>query len=471
MKFIIVFLFSILPFSLQYEKEFFSTNEQLIVFVQEINSEVSSTFKKDILPEIKKLAEEEKIEFILKNITDKAPKEITYTPAIAFRNNDGISFFNGRWNQITKVKNFIRGSRVMHQEKETNIRENEWVWKMDRIKIYAPIKITALEGYKPKKFNENSFLETARKGIEKGTVRFNQIKKLNASLSTRSFHLAFYPYRDKKGYYNITGEIYSQHNCIDPIYQHFEKPVRDKNLEKAFQKIAAILEEHIVHQIKNPSNGDGFDIVSASTKSIPWHSFGKIDHKNSIEEKENWANFNFKNKWKIAGPFAENTPMLFFKFAAPLDAYTGEVSKLNGELILEENKFDLKNAKGQFSIPITSITMGDIGLDEAIFNSILNSEKYPNAHFNFLEIMNASTPLNTETTSEVEIKGELILKGIKHPIITKGNIRPYLKNNKSYLHVQTRFNIDKSIFNVTKGPDGPESIKEQMQFYMNFLME
>ena len=115
--------------------------------------------------------------------------------------------------------------------------------------------------------------------------------------------------------------------------------------------------------------------------------------------------------------------------------------------------------------------MGDIGLDEAIFSSILNSEKYPNASFNFLKIETVSEPLSTGTKSEVSINGELILKGMKHPIIARGNISPYLKDNKSYLHVQANFNIDKSIFGVTKGPDGPAEFKEQMEFYLNFLME
>ena len=45
-------------------------------------------------------------------------------------------------------------------------------------------------------------------------------------------------------------------------------------------------------------------------------------------------------------------------------------------------------------------------------------------------------------------------------------LRHYLKLNAQLLS----FNVDKSIFGVEKGPDGPDDIKENMVFYMNFLL-
>ncbi len=470
MKTLFVFLFSVFPFFSYDGVISFTPKEQLIVFIQDINSEVNEAFNNEMLTKIKKLAEDEKMEFIIEEIKENAPKEITHTPAIVFRNNTGVSYFNGRWNNIDKIKNFIRGTRVMHQQKKDNTRLDEMVWSIDRIQIYAPIKITELQGKIPKKFNEIAFLEIAKKGIEKGTVRFNKTKKINADLSTRSFHLAMYPYRDKKGKYSITGEIYSQHNCIDPIYTHFKNPVVDKDPEKAFKKMAAILEEQIVHQMKNPENGDGFDIVPNTIKSTPWNKFGKMeDNENEMTEND-WGEFNYKKDWKVSGAFAENTPLIFFKFASPIDGYVGEIKELNGNLNLD-NKFSLDKVKGNFSIPIKSVTMGDAGLDNAIHTVILDGEKHPVATFDFIETIDNSGTLKNGGKTKLKIKGEMELKGNKIPVIASGFISPLMRNGKSHLHVQVNFKIDKSEFGVKKGPDGPDGIKEKMEFYMNFLME
>ena len=162
--------------------------------------------------------------------------------------------------------------------------------------------------------------------------------------------------------------------------------------------------------------------------------------------------------------------MIYFKFMQPIDGYTGEVTDLKGELILENDK-NLKGAKGKFTIPITAITMGDSGLDDAIHTMILDGEKYPEASFTFQEIKQLSGSLEGGKESEVEIKGEMELKGKTAAVETQGIIKPYMRNGESYLHINVKFGINKSDFEVKKGPDGPDEIKEQMEFYMNFLME
>ncbi|MGK0391793.1 MAG: polyisoprenoid-binding protein YceI, partial [Maribacter sp.] len=178
--------------------------------------------------------------------------------------------------------------------------------------------------------------------------------------------------------------------------------------------------------------------------------------------------FESKKEWKVVGAFADNIPMIYFSFMQPLDGYTGEVKELNGELILESDD-NLKNATGTFNIPITAITMGDDGLDKAIHTSILDGESYPNASFSFEKIEN-SQELSFSNEQKITIKGKMNLKGKSSPIITAGTIKPYVRDSKSYLHVNLSFNVDKSIFGVEKGPDGPDDIKENMVFYMNFLL-
>ncbi len=469
MRTVIILILSVLPFSIL-EKDIHLEREQLIVFLQETNSEVQSAFEKDVLPELKLLANNEGMDFIVEMIKESAPRAITYTPCVTFRNNEGESFFMGRWNQADKFKNFIRGGRVMHQNRKETFKRDEWVWNLGRLKIYAPIKITELQGAIPKNWNENNFLQQAYEGIEKGTARFNKIENFNVNnIIMKSFHLAFYPYRDKKGKYSITAEIYSQHNCVTPIYTHFENPIQHKDLKKAFEKMAAILEEQIVYQMKNPENGDGFDYVPAETKSVSWNSFGKRGSDNNINTQTGNA-FQFKNEWSVKGAFTENTPMIFFKFKGPLGGYMGEVKKMEGRLNLNGEK-NMNQAEGQFSIPINSITMGDKSLDEAIHTIILEGEKYPKATFQFKKIIQANGNLSQGEKSNIEVEGSMEMKGKKIPVVASGSIYPMVKNGNSFLHAKMKFEIDKSDFNVEKGPDGPEDLKEKMEFYMNFLME
>lgn len=469
MRILILSLLFLIPSVIQNEVFILAGQEQLIVFTQKTNSEVNAVFMEEMLPQIKELASEEGISFIFSEIDEIAPKDVSYTPFIAFRNAGGTSYFSGRWNQMTKIKNFIRSSRVLHQGKEPNYKENILTWQKGRMDMIAPLKITELQGKLPKNYDTDAFMKEAKAAVEAGTPNFNFKNKVNATLSTRSFYWAMYPYRDKKGRYSITGEIYSQYNCVDPIYTHFENPVVHKKLDKAFQEMAAILEEQVMYQLDNPKNGDGFGIVKTEIKSIPWNQFGKMDEQGDDDVRQDESLFETKKEWKVVGAFADNIPMIYFSFMQPLDGYTGEVKELNGTLTLE-NDNNLQNATGDFNIPVTAITMGDDGLDEAIHTSILDGGTYPNASFTFEKIA-MSHELSFSNEQKISIRGSMNLKGKSSPIKTVGTIKPYVRNGNSYLHANLSFNVDKSIFGVEKGPDGPDDIKENMVFYMNFLLQ
>lgn len=469
MRLFLLSLLFLIPISIQNETFILAEQEQLIVFTQKTNSEVNAVFMEEMLPQIKALASEEGISFIFSEIDEIAPKDVSYTPFIAFRNTRGTSYFSGRWNQMSKIKNFIRSSRVLHQGKEPNYKENILVWQNGRMNMFAPLKITALQGKLPRNYNAETFMKDAMAAIEEGTPNFNFKDRANATLSTRSFYWAMYPYRDKKGRYNITGEIYSQYNCVEPIYTHFENPVVHKDCKKAFQQMAAILEEQVKYQLDNPKNGDGFGVVKTEIKSIPWNQFGKIKEKQEEAKAQDESLFQAKKEWTVASAFANNIPMIYFSFMQPLDGYTGEVKELKGKMTLDNND-NLQNAVGKFSIPITAITMGDDGLDKAIHTSILDGERYPEASFIFEKIKTAHE-LSFSNEKKITIQGKMNLKGKTSPITTTGTIKPYLRNGQSYLHANLSFNVNKSVFGVEKGPDGPDEIKENMVFYMNFLLQ
>lgn len=469
MRFIILLLAFIIPSEIQNASVFFQ-KEQLIVFIQDSDSKVGSTFNKEILPQIESLSKEQGVEYILEAIGADAPKEVTYTPFVAFRDNRGVSYFSGRWNQISKIKNFIRSTRVLHQMKESNIKDEILVWETGRMNVIAPLKVTELKGKLPKKFDAEFFQKEALASIEEGSSNFNIQSGIDATLSTRSFYWAMYPYRDESGRYNITGEIYSQYNCVDPIYTHFENPVVNKDCKKAFKEMTSILEVETLRQMNNPEKGDGFDVVSNDVKEVSWNKFGNIEAKNEGEEEVDWSKFKLKKEWKVKGVFAENVPLIYFKFMQPLDGYTGEVKELNGELSLL-NDTSIKGAKGEFRIPIKAITMGDPGLDDAIHSFILDGEKYPEASFVFEKMEWISGDLEGGSQSEFTTNGIMEMKGKSTRVLAKGLIKPYLMNEQSLLNVNLKFSIDKSEFGVESGPDGPDEIKEEMEFYMNFLME
>ncbi len=271
-KLFFLFFSYLFPFGLQSQISETTNSDQLIVFIQGINSEVELEFKEKTLPGIENLAKEVNLDFIIYNITDSAPKEIKYTPAIVFHNKKEHFIYRGKWNKIEHIEHFIKNRQKNIIDKKENTNKNNLLWAWGRTRISIKTEINSLQGKVPKKFNHKHFLEQAQMGIEKGTPRAH-FKNHNSG--DQQFKMVFHSSRDRKGRYSITGEILLENDSKNPIYRHLKNPIIDENPKIAFKKMAAILEEQILYFTKSPSDGNGFDIIPQYIKSIPWNIIGK----------------------------------------------------------------------------------------------------------------------------------------------------------------------------------------------------
>ena len=114
-----------------------SETEQLIVFVQPDASEVEKAFRERRLPEIRKLAEAMGVSVHVVDARKGSPAEVGITPLIVYQNHRGRSIYQGRTNTPQRIRNFIRTSRFVPQEKEPNRREDIPILQEGRVPGYG----------------------------------------------------------------------------------------------------------------------------------------------------------------------------------------------------------------------------------------------------------------------------------------------------------------------------------------------
>ncbi|MEM6723809.1 MAG: hypothetical protein AAF598_07205, partial [Bacteroidota bacterium] len=128
-SFSLVLFASLVAFSLP-EKT--AVTEQLILFRQAYDP-----INDQQIDELKALAEQLNLQFVDQLITDRAPIEIALTPAIVYQNYRGRSIYKGRYNNIPRIKNFIRTSRRVYQPAETLKKKDLLVKTLGRAKVGA----------------------------------------------------------------------------------------------------------------------------------------------------------------------------------------------------------------------------------------------------------------------------------------------------------------------------------------------
>ncbi len=437
--------------------------EQLIIFRQNTESTVIVDFHVKMMDDIKAIAKKQNLDIIIADIEDGAPKEVTYTPFIAFRNKEGVSLFYGRWNQASKLENFIRTSRIFKQSDAATLKEDILEFKSGRTKVLMPIKITEMTGTPPKDYNYESFKKEVKEYADEGTLKFKQVPQSALGKNTRAFYTAIYVNHDEKCNYAVTSEIYSQFNCETPIYTSFDNPVVSKKLGKAVKEVALNLEAEIFRQMRNPDNGDGFDAIPSKWQEVTWADIGgELDGPvlENVDEGEP-QKFIAKEKWTTNLNVREgDDPFGLFRFMAPLDNYTGELKSMKGNAVLQPGSIS-----GAFTVPVSAITMGDKDLDDAISSFILKGDEM------FLGFSWKQAGLKDNLSSgmpvDFKIPARLKLNEKEKSVDVEGRLVP----QGEQLQVSASFSIDKSIFGVEKGPDGPEETKELMEFFLRFNLK
>ena len=449
----------------------YTTTDQLIVFTNTTNPILSDQDIKNL----ESLAKEADVQLKIIDIQQQgAPKEITYTPTLVFQNYLGRSFYYGRYTNKSRLHNFMRISRLAHQQDAENIKNDLLSWQDGRSTVIAPLKITALKGAPPTDFDPDEFMLMAKKAIQDGMSNFKLKEKMPITRTTRSFYCNFYPYLDNGGRLTISAEIFSQYNCIQPIFQKYNDGlVKGKWEDRAalFAKAGEMMEAEMVNQIKNSTNGDAFQFIPQTIQIKDWDELQlSLPFKPLAESDTQIQAIELPKKWKVAPHKSTKEPIAIFSFPSPLDGYAGEIKALSGTLEIAENN-SLQNTIGDFEVNISDITMGAEDFDAAVQNKMLKKALFPSSTFHFDQITDDVQPLKIGRVTTFEVTGTFTLLGISKKVDVVANIEPVFVAEELQLQVNASFQIPlKKQFGVD-GPDGPSPAKDILQFYMKFFME
>ncbi len=445
--------------------------ETLVLFVAKERPILSE----EELEDIEGLAKEMSIQFIIHNSADGIPTGVTTLPSLYFQNRKGRSKYYGRYSNIPRLKNFIRTSKLAHQKNEAHEKKHLFVWKEGRADVSAPLKLTELTGSVPPDFDQAAFEEMAKKALADGMQFFKLEDTHLTTKNTRSFYFNIYPYLSESNELSLSTEVFSQYNCVKPVFTQDIPIAQSKWAEKevAFKQAGKFVEEEILRQIKYSEAGDAFQPVSNKVKEISWEGMGLGDALDMDEQVERKVvkEFEFARSWKVEQRENKEEPIIIYHFLSPVDNYAGEVKELAGVMELSKNG-SMEGATGKFVVDIGDVTMGSDDFDKEVHYKMLNRKSFPEASFEFVRVNGVKDELKLGVSQKMEVEGVFTMMGIPIPIVVDTEIEPFMaKNDVPKLQVNCTFQLPLfEKFNV-EGPDGPSPAKDVLQFYMQFNLE
>lgn len=447
---------------------------ELIVFTGNPKDAVTKDFKEKTLPRIKELAKAQGIAVVEKNITKGVPEEVTFTPSMYFQNHLGRSLYIGRYQATDKLKTFLRTVSRIPQSTAPNEKHHVLVWKQDRATVVLPIKVTALDGMVPDGHDANAFHQEALQALARGASRFKLEAAYQAQRTDRAMYLALYPYHGADGKLFVSAEMYSQFNCVEPIFRRFEHPFAGtwKNWKAVFEEAGKILQDEVVRQLGSTAKGDGMIPIPASTPTRSWEDLGlALPKAPATLTQGNLPAIHLGTRWELEGPTESGASMLNFSFMAPVDHYAGEVKTLFGSLELSAGP-SLRDARGRFGIETQSLTLGDSGLDAHV-HEMIGILDHPRAFFSFERMVSMENPsLAFGTVTQFTVQGSLEFMGIKLPLAVTAQMEPILDENAApRVAVTAAFSLRLKENYGLEGPDGPLPAADTMQFLLNFLLK
>lgn len=465
---LILLIIPILPQNARPAQKF----EQLIVFVQQKTSAVDDVFSGRFLPEIRKLAESMGVEVHIVDARRGSPVEVALTPLIVYQNHRGRSIYQGRTTTPERIRNFIRTSRFVPQGEELNRRENIPVWSRGRSRLWAPLKVSAVTGTRPKNYRKETFIAEALESIKEGFRKFKVQKTAELGRADRGFYMDFYPWLAQDRTLFISLALFSQFDCKKPVFTEKITGPWEKRA-KLFRQAAALMEDKVGQITADPESGDSLDPVDKSVPQLKWEQIGFTLPPAPKATSAEWdVSAVVPQKWVLAAPSTHDPPMILFRFPAPMDNYAGEVKSGRGEVSLPDDR-QVEGARGFVEIDThTAVTMGDPRLDEAIRGSMmLYSKKYPTARFDVEKISGNGQPIAYGRLSPAAVSGKFSLKGKSVPLTSITEIEPIIgEDGKPRMLVRGAFKIDLRNFNI-EGADGPAPARHMLLLDLNLILK
>jgi len=450
----------------------FDENEQIIIFVQKSDAEQDRLFRQNDIPKIKKLAREMDIPVSVSGLENGAPPEVKITPFIVYQNYRGRSFYQGRSNTYDRIRNFIRTSRYIPQGKELLVKDRIPIWEMGRTRVWSPLKVASVSGSKPKNYNDEEFKNEAMQAIYDGFHYYKEMKSVSLERADRGFYMDFYPWLSENKTMYLSLAVFSQFHCKDPVFHTQDNPLVGtwENRKEMFQKAAGLLERVVLKCIRDSYKGDGFIPVDGDVKAVSWEALGFPLPPEPKKEALKSVDIGIPHRWVLKKSESDKTPMVQFRFPAPLDHYSGEAKKGSGEFELPEN-LNPSGAKGFVVITLHSVTMGDPDLDKVIQSSlILNTKEYPVSKFVIEKGNSEKQTLNYGSPTPAVYQGTLNLKEKSVPLTATVEIEPVLGDKgEPLLIIRGGFEMNLKDFMID-GPDGPEPANHTLLFDVNFTL-
>ncbi|MEO0776328.1 MAG: YceI family protein [Bacteroidota bacterium] len=440
----------------------------LIVFSQ---SERDRFFLQQSLPEIRQLAQQLGIAIEERQAVDGLPAELTSTPAIVFQNYRGRSLYAGRYTEISTIKNFIRTSRRLPQQAADNCRDNVLAWRSGRTQLVAPIKLTELQGKKPRRFKAAIFAQEAERAFRGGMQQFLTAERACIEKSDRTFYFDVHPYYGKDGQLVLSAEVYAQFSCIKSIWSNYADPLRGAytDFPQLFAQLGQQMEAVVFQHLREAENGDALSVVDEAVPVRSWEALDIVLPEAPANQTLALpADFSVPQQWKYFGVVDEDTPQVQFRFPEPLDRYSGEVSELSGTLALSA---DLALQAGRFEVATSSMTMGSADLDAKVLKYYLKSDKFPRTSFSFDKLEGQSSLAWGQTTATT-VEGDFKLLNIVRPVRVVAQLTPLLDDDgRALLQVEASFTLNITDDFKIKGPDGPDPARKTLLFNLNFLLQ
>lgn len=448
------------------------TADELLVFTQKTDSAVSTAFQDLHLPELVREAATLKLEIQTVDVSSNgAPAEVRLTPLIVYQSARGRAVFQGRYVDAGKIKHFIRTQRAIAPTDGTLEVTDAAIATIGRAQVLAPIKITPLSGHPPLDHDAAAFDSAARAAIHNSFRQFKNRSVATLGSSDRSFYMDFHPFRSEDGRIFISTSLFSQFNCIEPVFTRFEEPTGGdwSRWQDAFAQAARELEDQVFAQIAHSKIGDGFDGVPLADVAPSWHELGLDLPPAAKGTTTASADVELPTHWRLTAS-ADSGPQLLFRFPPPLERYSGEVSEIAGELRLKATD-QLDGAVGFITVQTSSVTMGEKALDDAVRGKMLFADRFPQARFE-LETASSDAPLAFGRISRMVAKGQFTMMGFEVPLDVRAQLEPIIgEDGKPRLHVQAGFDLRlKAPFGI-EGPHGPTPANDTLNFHLNVLLD
>ena len=290
------------------------STEQLVIFVQGEVTEPPNV--SEHLSQLRTVAEEMGVAVEMIDVAGGAPPVVKLTPLVVFQDPRGRTIFQARYADVGKLRHFIRTSRAIPPDNTVRRRSGLAVLEEGRSLTGAPIKVTRLLGELPPSHDDESFRALAERAILSGFRRFGARADVELGPSNRLFYMDFYPHRSAAGELSVSLALFSQFNCIEPVFRRFADPVTGswEESERVFARAAEVLETEVLRQISASEIGDAFRPVASSVPAVSWQDLGlSLPPVPAGLAKVQQTPIDLPERWRIE-PSTDGEPRLVFRF-------------------------------------------------------------------------------------------------------------------------------------------------------------